>query len=73
MMLTDRHGDAGRPVPTGRPKLILAGQPGVVTRPSVERWRHEPYGTMVMRRHVPIAVPSRHRSQVTVTAGAAGG
>ena len=24
---------------TGRPKLILAGQPGVVTRPSVERWR----------------------------------
>lgn len=33
---------------TGRPKLILAGQPGVVTRPSVERWRHEPHGTMVM-------------------------
>lgn len=33
---------------TGRPKLILAGQPGVVTRPAVERWRHEPDGTMVM-------------------------
>jgi bile acid-coenzyme A ligase len=33
---------------TGRPKLIVAGQPGVVTQLAAQRWRHEPHGTMVM-------------------------
>ena len=33
---------------TGRPKLIVAGTPGVVSEFGAQLWRHEPHGTMVM-------------------------